>query len=1036
MTSRWHWPVGLFALALACAGPPREIRAEEPTAADLERSFHTLPMEARRHTGPLFWLHGDETRAQLEQELQKVAEGGNGTFTAESRPHNDWLGVGWFRDLKICLDAAKRLDLTMWIFDEKWWPSGEVGGKVPPQFGSKYLDVAVHRNVGPLKSIVRVPAERLISVLVGRETGHDIDGSSLVDITSQMSRRDGFLETEAPVGNSVMLVFTWRPSNGRAGRLLVDGASKDAIDWYIKTVYQPHYDRFPDDFGKTIVGYFYDEPETPGDWGTEVIPELKRQGVDWMKALVAHKLRLADPEEQEAASYQYRVAFAEAWGRTMYGGLARWCREHGVKSMGHWLEHQREYINDKECAGDMVQLQKYSDMGAIDAVFAQFKPGMRDDTYVTPKLGSSITHAYGKPDDVTMVEIFGARGQDLPYPEMKWWTDLMQVDGVNFFIPHSFNPRAPYDTDCPPYFYNGGFEPRYPLYRVFADYTSRLSLMLSGGRHVCPVALLYAGQAYHAPGAVTPEAMTVALQDALYDCDWIPFDVFDKNMGIDGKTLTLRQERYRVLVVPQAELIPYEALVKVRQFFEAGGVVVAYGALPTRSATLGHTSREITPLREAIWGDRLDTGRDVRKTSPAGGRSYLLPGNPTSEELQAVLAGDAGIHPTLEVVSGDTNHWLHILHRVKAGRDVFLVANQNHEGAVRRFQFRVTASGVPECWDALRNEITAVPFRRSGDSVEVDLTLEPLESVLLVFAPEARALPTRIDRGTKELHAPIAVVRDPNTTTASPAPPQPKRPALADCSWVWYPDAGNPAAAAPPGRRYFRKMLRLPEGVKVARALFLLSADNDFVLHVNGVQAGESGMGAGDSNRPAELGLLSHLKPGDNVLAVMAINTADQPNPAGLIGKLVVELEGGKTITLAVDESWKSSDKEQPGWMSASFDDASWKPARKIAPYGGGPWKNGPDASGLTLSPVKADPFVGHVEIPSDLDLSRARLVLELEGLAPEEAARVTVNGQYAGGFIGRPLRLDLSSSLKPGGNSVRIEPFAPRTARVAVLAR
>ena len=60
-------------------------------------------------------------------------------------------------------------------------------------------------------------------------------------------------------------------------------------------------------------------------------------------------------------------------------------------------------------------------------------------------------------------------------------------------IPHSFNPRAPRDTDCPPYFYNGGFEPRWPLYRVYADFTSRLSAVLTGGRHACPVALLFLG---------------------------------------------------------------------------------------------------------------------------------------------------------------------------------------------------------------------------------------------------------------------------------------------------------------------------------------------------------------------------------------------------------------------------------------------------------------------------------------------------------------------------------------------------------------
>ncbi len=100
-------------------------------------------------------------------------------------------------------------------------------------------------------------------------------------------------------------------------------------------------------------------------------------------------------------------------------------------------------------------------MGGIDAVFKQFVMGKREEaenppTWQTPKLASSISHVFGKPDDVAMVEIFGARGQDLTYREMKWWADHMQVSGVNFLIPHSFNPRAPYDTDCPPYFYNGG----------------------------------------------------------------------------------------------------------------------------------------------------------------------------------------------------------------------------------------------------------------------------------------------------------------------------------------------------------------------------------------------------------------------------------------------------------------------------------------------------------------------------------------------------------------------------------------------------
>ena len=133
-------------------------------------------MEARRHTGPLFWLHGDESRGQLEAELAKVAEGGNGTFTAESRPHRDWLGEGWYRDLAICLEAAKRHDLTMWIFDEKWWPSQEVGGNVPAEVRQQAAGGEADRRRGAeARGGDRLRRTNVIAVVAGKVTADGID---------------------------------------------------------------------------------------------------------------------------------------------------------------------------------------------------------------------------------------------------------------------------------------------------------------------------------------------------------------------------------------------------------------------------------------------------------------------------------------------------------------------------------------------------------------------------------------------------------------------------------------------------------------------------------------------------------------------------------------------------------------------------------------------------------------------------------------------------------------------------------------------
>ena len=123
--------------------------AAEDEGKLLERLFRELPTEARRQIGPLFWLHGDDSKERLEMYVGKVAEGGNGCFTTESRPHNDWLGPGWWRDLSICLNAAKKHNLQMWIFDEKWWPSQVVDGKVPPRYAAKRLAAAAVDVEGP-----------------------------------------------------------------------------------------------------------------------------------------------------------------------------------------------------------------------------------------------------------------------------------------------------------------------------------------------------------------------------------------------------------------------------------------------------------------------------------------------------------------------------------------------------------------------------------------------------------------------------------------------------------------------------------------------------------------------------------------------------------------------------------------------------------------------------------------------------------------------------------------------------------------------
>ncbi len=598
-----------------------------------------------------------------------------------------------------------------------------------------------------------------MAVIAGRIAADGVEGRTLIDLTRAAA--DGTLHWAAPQGRWRIMRFTWKHAPGRP---LVDGASRDAVDWYIKTVYQPHYDRFRADFGKTIAGYFYDEPETPGDWGTEVRKVLDERGVDWKRALVAWKFKLAG-EEQTAARYQYQDAFAEAWGRTLYAAFPDGARR--AVSCRWALPGARERLSGaRPCAGQHDQLIKYSAWadrrGFAVHVVATRRP--RSPCWQTPKLGSSVTHAYGKPDDVTMVEIFGARGQDLTYPEMKWWADHMQVSGVNFLIPHSFNPRAPRDTDCPPYFYMGAFEPRFPLYRVWADYTSRLSAMLTGGRHVCPVALLYLGNSAHAGKYVTPEQISEALQDALYDCDWIPYDVFEGAMKVDG-TNRACATKPTGLVVPPVDPSPTPRS-QGKAFTTRAAWWSARFLPPVRHAR--QVVEGIAGAAGGLWADRgpLEVQGERR-----GRRSYLMPQAPTVDVSSACSRRP----PAFGLHSKTRRHHRQLAARAppREGPRRVLRHHQNHEArpaaspSARQHPAYRSLGPVPQ-----RDDIGA--HLRDGH-IAVTLTMEPNQSVCRcspqdrqTYAADSRRKPQATRGGPGSAGCPTAGARASAGGDASP----------------------------------------------------------------------------------------------------------------------------------------------------------------------------------------------------------------------------------------------------------------------------
>lgn len=294
--------------------------------------------------------------------------------------------------------------------------------------------------------------------------------------------------------------------------------------------------------------------------------------------------------------------------------------------------------------------------------------------------------------------------------------------------------------------------------------------------------------------------------------------------------------------------------------------------------------------------------------------------------------------------------------------------------------------GVPVCWPAIAAILAGLiamtaqrmdggepqtPITRHLTEQEADRVLqrdwlfqaqgEPLASRALQELDWASALAERLSRQhpqldlSAELHELDALghrlheLRGTQATAATSAASY----ALPD--WIWYPE-GDATQDAPAATRYFRCRFQLPSEVQAAE--LRVAADDACEVRLNGQPAGIQETW----QRAATFSVGALLKQGDNLLAVRAENRpAPSSNPAGLIVRLSVVLSDGQQRVIVSDGSWRAADEATPQWHQATLDDADWKPAVAIAPYGGGPWGKIADL----CTDVQDDPLVVYAGEPA-----------------------------------------------------------------------
>ncbi|MDR0708906.1 MAG: hypothetical protein LBF77_02435 [Spirochaetaceae bacterium] len=460
---------------------------------------------------PFFWQHGED-EATLRTYMRVIHEANIGAVCVESRPHPDFCGPLWWRDMDIILDEARRRRMKVWILDDSHFPTGFANGamsKQPDSLRRRSICAAVIDCSGKGHILLSgedlahpKPAEKT-QIEIAVEQMHKIsrptfDDDRLLAVIAIRADADGIENTVNLSGRIQNGVLEWDLPEGRWNVYVlhisanagyhpeyINMMDKASCRVLIDAVYEPHYARYKDDFGTTIAGFFSDEPEfgnghlyaqdnilgTNQDlpWSAELEERLRADWGDDFVSLLPflweNPQNAAVHEITARVRYGYMDAITRLAEKDFSKQIGDWCHAHEVEYIGHIIEDNNQHARTGSSLGHYFRSMSGQDMAGIDDIGGQVFPQGEDVNitgqifgnrngefyhYALGKLASSYAAIDPAKQGRAMCEIFGNYGWAEGVRLEKYLADHFMVRGVNNFVPHAFPPRlSPIPTALP-----------------------------------------------------------------------------------------------------------------------------------------------------------------------------------------------------------------------------------------------------------------------------------------------------------------------------------------------------------------------------------------------------------------------------------------------------------------------------------------------------------------------------------------------------------------------------------------------------------
>ncbi|MEN6404797.1 MAG: glycosyl hydrolase [Armatimonadia bacterium] len=725
---------------------------------------------------PFWFLNHRLDEERLRWQIREMAAKGVGGVVLHARHGllTPYMSEDWLQAIEVCVDELRAQGMEAWLYDEDNWPSGTYGGKLTrenPQYRMRYLRVETLRVTGGATFQATVDADDN-TLLLAQAVPLSPEGALVVEQARDVTERleDNRFRWEAPPGQWLVALYWECPVAAKvtfANGYYLDTMNEEAVSAFRSLAYDP-YDRLSGEFTKTIKGVFTDEPGLMVHDGFFKIEAMRTTVQDLQRTLPGPALawtRGFEEKFQKLHGYDIRPvllgliydigpetnkiradyfrAISLWYSQNYHGKLSLWCRERDLEYIGHTLEDP--LFNQVRTQGNQTWVLSLMDRPGLD--YLGHGVGTKESPFriLAAKCAASVAHTQGKAR--VMCEAFGGSGHGHTLLDRRLDANFMAALGVNMIIPHAFyySFEGYRKTDWPPTeFYH---QPYWSMYKEFADYLGRLCLVGAMGHHVSdtailtPVKTMYAdmfrqGEAVKEPNC---QRLLSELSESMlalhHDYDYID-DTQLHSATVEGGKLAFpnSEERYSLVILPGARVMSSAAITKLREFFEAGGKIVAVGDLPGEADERGKDEA----LREISLGlfGKPDKQGNRHNENDAGG--VAMAGRPAvlapwlQEHLPKLLPAEV----IIEDEQGRPVESIICCHRRSETLETYLLVNRTKEQ--QSCTFSCSVSGKLEEWSLETGERGPVEcLALPAGGLRVPLEFEPAEARLLVVTPGA-----------------------------------------------------------------------------------------------------------------------------------------------------------------------------------------------------------------------------------------------------------------------------------------------------------